>query len=123
MKLCLSFKHYQPIINTKATHNGAQLIMNHKTKALKGYKGRDPISHRKSSRVKQAKRFKAGKMTYRGKGALRGSGHRAGENWAARKEINPSSGIKKYSKNSPSFDEGVAKYKQSAKSKALSKSK
>lgn len=90
----------------------------------KGYKGRDPISHRKSSRAKQAKRFKTtGKYTYRGTKiggkVIYGLGHAAGENWAAQKGIDPTSRIQKYSKNSPSFDEGVAKYKQSAKSKAL----
>ena len=91
-----------------------------KSKALKGYLARDPISHRKSSRVKQAKRFRTtGKMTYRGKGVLKGSGHRAGENWGAAKEIDPNSRIQKYSKNSPSFDEGVKKYKMAAKSEAL----
>ncbi len=97
--------------------------MNSKSKALKkGYKSRDPISHRKSSRAKQEKRFKTtGKFTYRGKGALRGSGHRAGENWGENKGIDPDSRIRKYSKNSPSFDEGVMKYKMSAKQKSLEK--
>lgn len=54
---------------------------------------------------------------YRGVGALRGSGHRAGENWGDAKEIDPESKIRKYSKNSPSFDEGVKMSK--AKRKAL----
>ncbi len=94
--------------------------MNPKSKALKGFKGRDPISHRKASRVVQARRFrKTGMFTYRGKGAMRGSGHAAGEKWGESKGIDPNSRIRKYSKNSPSFDEGVMKYKMSAKSKAL----
>lgn len=36
-----------------------------------------------------------------------GSGHRAGENWGDAKDIDPTSPVTKYSKNSPSFDEGV----------------
>lgn len=36
-----------------------------------------------------------------------GSGHRAGENWANAKNIDPYSRQKRYSKNSPSFDTGV----------------
>ncbi len=94
--------------------------MSTKSQALKGYLGRDPISHRKSNRAKQLKRFKTkGIFTYRGKGALRGSGHKAGENWGDKKQIDPDSRITKYSKNSPSFDEGVLKYKMTAKQKAL----
>lgn len=92
--------------------------------ALKGFKGRDPISHRKSSRAGQTRRFKkTGKFTYRGTKiggkVVYGLGHKAGEDWGASKQIDPNSKIQKYSKNSPSFDEGVMKYKQSAKSKAL----
>lgn len=96
------------------------ITSNSKSQALKGFKGRDPISHRKSSRAVQNRRFKkTGAFTYRGKGALRGSGHAAGEKWAKNKQIDPTSRVSKYSKNSPSFDEGVMKYKMSAKSKAL----
>ena len=36
-----------------------------------------------------------------------GSGHVAGEEWGDRKEIDPESRNTNYSKNSPSFDEGV----------------
>ena len=36
-----------------------------------------------------------------------GSGHRAGERWGDEKQIDPESRTTKYSKNSPSFDEGV----------------
>ncbi len=93
--------------------------MTPKLKALKGYKGRDPIGHRKGNIETQHRRFKRGTLTYRGKGTLRGSGHQAGERWGSQKEIDPTSETKKYSKNSPSFDEGVWQYKQRAKQKAL----
>lgn len=98
--------------------------MNSKSQALKGYLGRDPISHRKVSRAVQARRFKkTGKYTYRGTKiggkVVYGLGHAAGENWGASKGIDPTSRVQKYSKNSPSFDEGVTKYKMSQKSKAL----
>lgn len=48
----------------------------------------------------------------------RGSGHAAGYDWAKRKGIDPSSRVQRYSKNSPSFDEGVYKYKQEAKAQS-----
>ncbi len=64
------------------------------------------------NRVKISKNF-----TYRGQGKLKGSGHRAGENWGDAKDIDPTSLTRKYSKNSPSFDEGVKLSK--AKRKAL----
>lgn len=44
-----------------------------------------------------------------------GSGHLAGEVWADKKGIDPSSPQRKYSKNSPSFDEGVWNSKQRRK--------
>lgn len=70
-----------------------------------GYKRRDSISHRKYSFAKSMKRFKrTGKFNH----VSNGSGHRAGEAWGDAKEIDPSSRTQKYSKNSPSFDEGVA---------------
>lgn len=94
-----------------------------KSTVLKGYKSRDPISHRKTNLKTTLKRFKKGTITYRGKGSLRGSGHAAGQKWGETKEIDPTSTTRKYSKNSPSFDEGVWQYKQSAKSKALTKLK
>ncbi len=95
-----------------------------KSKALKGYQARDSISHRTYNRKTSINRFKkTGNFTYRGtkKGGriIYGLGHQAGENWAEEKGIDPSSQVRKYSKNSPSFDEGVFKYKQSAKNKAL----
>lgn len=85
-----------------------------------GYKKRDSVSHRKTNIGTLLGRFKRGKVTYRGKGLSIGSGHRAGEKWAASKGIDPDSDETQYSKNSPSFDEGVWQYKQSAKGKALS---
>jgi len=93
------------------------------SKALKGYKARDTISHRKTNLYALRRRFKGGNITYRGKGRLRGSGHRAGQKWGEAKGIDPTSRVIKYSKNSPSFDEGVWQYKQRAKSKALTNSK
>ncbi len=94
--------------------------MTKKSKALKGYSARDKVSHRKYSRKTSIARYKkTKKFTYRGKGALKGSGHRAGEDWANRKGIDPHSRVTRYGKNSPSFDEGVWKYKQGAKSRAL----
>ncbi len=94
----------------------------------KGYNSRDPVSHRKYSRNTALNRFKkTGKFTYRGTKVggtiIYGLGHKAGEEWAERKEIDPESQVRKYSKNSPSFDEGVYKYKKSAKAKALEKVK
>lgn len=46
-----------------------------------------------------------------------GSGHDAGYKWAAAKGIDANSKMQRYSKNSPSFDEGVYKYKQEQLSK------
>lgn len=91
---------------------------------LKGYKARDPISHRTYNRSASLNRYKkTGKFTYRGtkigNKVVYGLGHKAGEDWGARKDIDPNSKIRKYSKNSPSFDEGVYKYKESVKGKAL----
>lgn len=87
--------------------------------ALKGYKARDPVSHRTYSRSTALNRYKkTGSFTYRGTKVggriIYGLGHAAGENWGAKKNIDPKSSVRKYSKNSPSFDEGVYKYKQQA---------
>lgn len=89
----------------------------------KGYQGRDSISHRRYSRQTALNRFKkTGKFTYVGtkvgNKVIYGLGHDAGEKWGEAKQIDPTSQTKKYSKNSPSFDEGVYKYKESKK-KAL----
>lgn len=91
---------------------------------MKGYKGRDPVSHRMYNRKTSLKRFKeTGEFTYRGtkRGnmTIYGLGHAAGEKWGQAKNIDPTSRVRRYSKNSPSFDEGVYQYKQKAKSKAL----
>jgi len=96
-----------------------------KSRALKGYQGRDIISHRKYNIKTALNRFKkTGNFTLRGTKiggkVVYGLGHKAGENWGAEKQIDPDSIATKYSKNSPSFDEGVHKYKESAKQKALS---
>src|SRR5690242_19971680 len=97
--------------------------MNPLQKALKGYKGRDPISHRKSNLSVQYRRFKSGTLTFRGKGSLQGSGHKAGEEWGEKKQIDANSPARRYSKNSPSFDEGVWQYKTKSRAKALLNSK
>lgn len=81
-----------------------------------GYNRRDAISHRKYNRGVSIRRYKrTGKFNF----VADGSGHRAGEKWGADKQIDPESRATKYSKNSPSFDEGVYQYKQSARAKAL----
>lgn len=82
-----------------------------------GYQSRDSISHREYSRKTSIGRFKkTGKFSYRGtkvgKKVIYGLGHKAGENWGDAKDINPTSQVRKYSKNSPSFDEGVYISKQ-----------
>ncbi len=99
--------------------------MSSKSKALKGYQARDKISHRTYNRKTSLNRYKkTGKFNYVGtkvgNKVVYGLGHKAGEEWAERKGINPTSITRKYSKNSPSFDEGVHKYKESSKKKALS---
>lgn len=54
---------------------------------------------------------KTGKFRY----VKSGEGHRAGENWGDAKDIDPTSMQRRYSKNSPSFDEGVYSSKQKRK--------
>lgn len=85
-----------------------------KSKALKGYQTKGynwakSIAYRKKTGFFKVKNG--------------GSGHTAGFEWGDRKDIDPDSKVRKYSKNSPSFDEGVWESKQSRKSKALSKLK
>lgn len=81
-----------------------------------GYKRRDPISHRQY-------RWRVAIRRYKGTGSFKptyvgnGSGHRAGEKWGDQKNIDPRARQTKYSKNSPSFDEGV--YMSKAKRRAL----
>ena len=87
-----------------------------KSKALVGYKRRDSGTHRRYNFKSSIKRYKkTGKFVYVGNG----SGHEAGEKWAEKNNINPDSMTTKYSKNSPSFDEGVYKHKETAKARAL----
>lgn len=80
-----------------------------------GYQRRDAVTHRRYNRAASLRHFrKTGKFrTVSG-----GSGHRAGENWGDAKDIDPKSPVRKYSKNSPSFDEGVY---LSKKKRALAK--
>jgi len=81
-----------------------------------GYLARDIISHRPYDFGVSTRRYKrTGRFVYR----KDGSGHRAGEEWAERKQINPHSTVTKYSKNSPSFDEGVYTYKEREKAKRV----
>lgn len=75
-------------------------------KMLKGYKS--PTY----SRTKATKFYK--KHGYF-KARVSGEGHAAGRNWGAKKGIDPNSRVRKYSKNSPSFDEGVKEYKNAQK--------
>lgn len=75
-----------------------------RTTALKGYK--TPGYNWKKS---VAYRKKTGFFKVR----QSGEGHRAGYEWGEQKGIDPKSQVRKYSKNSPSFDEGVWEYKQS----------
>ncbi len=79
-----------------------------------GYHGYDPVSKRKYNWHKSVARFKReGAFANR----WNGSGHRAGEGWAEEKKIDPESPVQRYSKNSPSFDEGVYTYKKITKAK------
>lgn len=85
-----------------------------------GYQARDSISHRTYNRKAAIRRFaKSGKFNYRGTKVggkvIYGLGHKAGEEWGDKKEIDPKSHTRKYSKNSPSFDEGVYQSKQKRK--------
>lgn len=54
-----------------------------------------------------SKAIKQYKKTGRFKYVKSGEGHRAGQDWGDAKNIDPESKQRKYSKNSPSFDEGV----------------
>lgn len=67
---------------------------------------------------KSIKRFK---KTGVFKNVAQGQGHAAGEEWGTRKNIDPDSQQRRYSKNSPSFDEGVYKSKQERKKKMAMK--
>ena len=64
---------------------------------------------RQYNRKSSLQRFRrTGKFRFVGDG----SGHAAGEKWGDAKDIDPESRTTKYSKNSPSFDEGVFLSKQ-----------
>lgn len=77
-----------------------------------GYQRRNSVTHRKYNRKASLRHFKkTGKFRTVGNG----SGHKAGEHWGNAKDIDPNSRIRKYSKNSPSFDEGVWLSKQKRK--------
>ncbi len=89
-----------------------------------GYQARDPITHRRYNRAASIRKFKrTGKFTYRGtrigKKVIFGLGHKAGEEWGDKKDIDPKSPVRKYSKNSPSFDEGVYISKQKRRAKEV----
>lgn len=81
-------------------------------KALKGYKRRDSVTHRRYSRSASLRHYK---RTGSFRTVSGGSGHKAGEQWGDAKGIDPTSRVRKYSKNSPSFDEGVYLSKQKRK--------
>lgn len=94
--------------------------MNARSKALKGYEARDSVSHRTYNRETSVKRFhKTGEFSTRSGGG----GHKAGFEWAKKHKVDPNDAETKYSKNSPSFDEGVYQYKLSAKTRALHRKK
>lgn len=84
--------------------------MNSKSKALVGYKRKG---------YKWGKSIQNYKKTGFFKTVQSGSGHDAGYQWGEKKEIDPESRTRRYSKNSPSFDEGVWQSKQNRKSRAL----
>jgi hypothetical protein len=50
-----------------------------------------------------------------------GLGHRAGDDWGTKKDIDPKSKQRRYSKNSPSFDEGVYRSKERRRNENESK--
>lgn len=77
-----------------------------------GYQRRDAVTHRTYSRKASLRHFK---KTGKFRTVSGGSGHRAGEQWGDKKGIDPNSSVRKYSKNSPSFDEGVYLSKQKRK--------
>lgn len=84
-----------------------------------GYQARDAGTHRKYNFHASIRRYKrTGQILFKGNG----SGHMAGEKWGDDKNIDPTSRVRKYSKNSPSFDEGVylSKQKRKAMSQAIS---
>ena len=77
-----------------------------------GYQRRGDTSHRRYNRKTSLRHFK---RTGSFRTVSGGSGHRAGEQWGDAKNIDPNSSVRRYSKNSPSFDEGVYLSKQKRK--------
>lgn len=69
-----------------------------------GYQRRNAVTHRKYNRKASLRHYK---RTGKFRTVSGGSGHRAGEAWGNAKGIDPDSRTTRYSKNSPSFDEGV----------------
>lgn len=68
---------------------------------------------------KWGKSIKSFKKTGLFKTVKSGSGHDAGYRWGDAKDIDPNSQQRRYSKNSPSFDEGVYLSKKARKSKEV----
>lgn len=66
-----------------------------------------------------SKSVKQFKKTGSFKHVQQGQGHAAGEEWGNKKGIDPDSRQRRYSKNSPSFDEGVYKSKQNRKKQEM----
>lgn len=95
--------------------------MTPKSKALKGYKEVYKSSGKKKYNFHKA--IRSYKRTGFFKTKINGSGHDAGAKWAEAKQIDPHSQVRRYGKNSPSFDEGVYGYKERVRSKALEASK
>lgn len=85
-----------------------------------GYQRRGATSHRKYNRASSIAHYK---RTGSFRRVATGMGHAAGESWAAAKEIDPMSRVRKYSKNSPSFDEGVYQYKMKKRQEIAGKMK
>ncbi len=85
-------------------------MRNARAKALKGYKTKG---------YSWSKSIKSFKKTGVFKTRSGGGGHDAGYKWADRVGIDHDSKQRRYGKNSPSFDEGVYKYKQDTRAKAL----
>ncbi len=87
---------------------------NYKKKA-----GKNVGYNRKGYSFKKAMAYKM--RTGHFKTTAGGSGHRAGEKWGDVKDIDPSSSQRRYSKNSPSFDEGVAVSKKKRMARKMGK--
>ncbi len=93
--------------------------MSSKSKALKRIRYKN---YRRGGKIHKLEKqvYHKNNKVYKGKGS-KGSGHVAGESWGEKKQIDPSSPVRVYSKKgrSPSFDQGVRNYKTKAHNKAL----